>query len=167
VEGARLLREIAEHELAIARVDRDEEAQLAEIREWAASERKLHEHEIAWRKARLQTCVDAELAVNPARRKSVPLPGGSAGYRTPPARLIVDDEAALLDWCRQHRPEWIRIPPPQLEKAPLKRDALEGGDGCLYVPGEEAGELVPIPGVRLERSEPVFYVSTTTGGTRT
>jgi hypothetical protein len=166
VEGARILRRIAEHELALRRVAEDAEAQMAEITEWAKSESRQHEREIAILKARLEPCVVAEIERSPLKRRSVSFPTGTAGYRTPTPKLIVEDVETAVSWCREHRPEWVRIPQPELEKTPLKRDSVECGNGMLAVPGEEPGELIPIPGVRLERSEPVFYVTTGAGGTR-
>jgi phage host-nuclease inhibitor protein Gam len=159
IEGTRLLRRIAEHRAAISRVERDAEAQLAEIIDWRASEVRQHEHEIAALEGRLQPCVDAELARNPLDRKSVRFPSGLAGYSAPPLRTVVEDVEAFIAWAQRKRPGWLRTKPPEPDLPTIKRDAV-GKDcqpGPLRVAGDEAGEIEIVPGIRLERGDRSFY----------
>jgi Bacteriophage Mu Gam like protein len=159
LEADRLVRLIASHESALERVRTDAAAQRAEIDAWLASEERLHESTIAQIKARLVPLIDAELAQNPLRRRSVPLPSGTAGYRTPPAKLVVDDPDALVSWAEQHHPDWLRHPPPEPAIQVIKRETYGAGDGTLCAQGQEPGEFVPVPGCRMVRKEPQFFVT--------
>jgi phage host-nuclease inhibitor protein Gam len=156
-EGTRLLRRLAEHHAAIDRVTQDANAQIAEITEWRDSEIRQHEREIDALEARLQPCVDAELARNPLKRKSVRFPSGAAGYRTPPPHLVVEDVAAFVAWAQQRRPNWLRTRPPEPALRVISEEATAGTDGALRVPGAEPGEIEVVPGVRVQRSAPTFY----------
>lgn len=160
IEGTRLLRRIAEHRAAIERVERDAEAQIAEITDWRSSEVRQHEHEIAVLEARLQPCVDAELARNPLDRKSVRFASGTAGYRTPPPRVVIDDPVALIAWAQAHRPTWVRTKPPEpaVNIIAAVVDPKTTPAGPLRVRGTEPGEIEVVPGVRVERGERAFYV---------
>jgi len=53
---------------------------------------------------------DQVVKETPAKKKSVTYATGRAGFRTVPARerLVVDDEAAAIQWAIQHHPEYIR-----------------------------------------------------------
>jgi phage host-nuclease inhibitor protein Gam len=159
VEGTRLLRRIAEHRAAIQRVEQDAEAQLAEIIDWRSSEVRQHQREIAVLEARLQPCVDAELRRNPLKRESVRLPSGTAGYRTPPLCTVVEDAEAFIAWAQRHRPEWLRIRPPEPDLPTIKAAAI-GKDtvpGPLRIAGAESGEIEVVPGIRVERGDRTFY----------
>jgi phage host-nuclease inhibitor protein Gam len=159
IEGTRLLRRIAEHQAAIERVEQDAEAQLAEIIDWRASEVRQHQHEIAVLEARLQPCVDAELRRNPLDRESVRFPSGTAGYRTPPLRTVVENADAFIAWAQAKRPGWVRVRPPEPDLPAIKKDAIGKGyqPGPLLVAGDEAGEIEVVPGIRVERGDRTFY----------
>jgi phage host-nuclease inhibitor protein Gam len=159
IEGTRLLRRIAEHQAAIERVEQDAEAQLAEIIDWRSSEVRQHQHEIDVLEARLQPCVDAELARNPLERKSVRFPSGTAGYRNPAARLVVEDVGAFCAWALTHKPNWLRTKSPEPDIAAIKGEALapDGQAGPLRILGNEPGEIEVVPGIRVERGDRTFY----------
>jgi phage host-nuclease inhibitor protein Gam len=156
-EGTRLLRRIAEHRAAIQRVEQDAEAQLAEIIDWRASEVRQHQHEVAVLEARLQPCVDAEMARNPLKRESVKFPSGTAGYRAPRPRAVVGDPVALITWALHHRPHWLRTKPPEPDLETIKAEAIVGDDGSVRIAGDVAGEIEVVPGIRVERGDRTFY----------
>jgi phage host-nuclease inhibitor protein Gam len=159
VEAARLLRRYAEHERAKARVEADAVAQIAEITEWRDAEVRRHESEMAGLLARMEWCIAAELQQNPLRRRSVPLPGGVAGYRTPAPTLVVEDAEAFAAWVREHRPDWLCKPkPPAPDLSLVKSGVQEAEDGSLRVSGPEEGETLIVPGCRMEHPGAKFYV---------
>jgi hypothetical protein len=50
-----------------------------------------------------------KVAQQGGRRKSVSLPGGILGFRAEPAKLIVDDEAAILIWAKREMPALVQV----------------------------------------------------------
>jgi hypothetical protein len=43
------------------------------------------------------------------RRKSVNLPAGTIGFRKEGPKLVVDDEAVVIAWAKQHLPDAVQI----------------------------------------------------------
>lgn len=78
------------------------------------------------------------------RRKSLSLPAGVAGFRRTPARLVVDDEAAVIAWANEHHPQLLRT----LQR--LRRPAF-------HEHIQQTGE-VPEVGVHIEPEREKFYI---------
>lgn len=57
----------------------------------------------------LEAWVKGEIEKLNGRRKSVPLPAGTVGFRTMNPCLQVDDEQLVLNWCQRHLPPAIVI----------------------------------------------------------
>ncbi|HZZ41645.1 MAG TPA: host-nuclease inhibitor Gam family protein [Tepidisphaeraceae bacterium] len=84
------------------------------------------------------------IAQQGSRRKSLSLPAGTAGFRAEPARLVVEDESAVIGWAKSHCPDLVRI------SEDLSKSALND-----HI--RKTGEL-PDQGVRLEPEHERFYV---------
>jgi phage host-nuclease inhibitor protein Gam len=78
------------------------------------------------------------------RRKSVGLPAGTVGFRSEPAKLVVDDEAAVIAWAKQFVPELVGT---------VERLSKSGLNDHL----EQTGEI-PDAGVHIEPARERFYV---------
>lgn len=78
------------------------------------------------------------------RRKSVNLPGGMVGFRHEGPKLLVDDEAAVIEWAKQHSPALFHT---------VERLSKSGLNQHL----EETGE-VPDVGVHIEPAREKFYI---------
>ena len=81
---------------------------------------------------------------NGGRQKSLKLPAGTIGFRLEGTKLLVDDEAAVVEWARRNKPALIT----HIER--LSKSALNE----LV---EETGE-VPDVGVRIEPAREKFYI---------
>ena len=57
----------------------------------------------------LEAWVRRQVEREKGRRKSVALPAGTVGFRTEPQRLTVEDEQALVTWCRTNLPVALRV----------------------------------------------------------
>ena len=83
----------------------------ARAREFAEREQRRaarEEKRLLWLFGRqLEAWAAAEIAKSGCRRRSVSLPAGTLSFRRVGARLIVDDEVAVLKWAREHCPEAI------------------------------------------------------------
>jgi hypothetical protein len=85
-----------------------------------------------------------KIATQGGRRKSVNLPAGVIGFRHEGPKLMIDDEAAVIVWAKEHNPQVIKIVE-QLSKSALNQHL------------EETGE-VPGVGVRIEPAREKFYI---------
>ena len=116
--------------------------------EWAEREqrRAQREEEFFWVRygPQLREYVQAQITEQGGRRKSVSLPAGVAGFRKEAAKIVVDDEAAVIAWAKEHRPELVTV----VEK--LSKSRLNE-----YV--EATGEL-PALGTHVEPEHEKFYV---------
>ena len=116
--------------------------------EWAERERRRasREEEFFWFRygAQLRDYVQRRIADQGARRKSLSLPAGVAGFRKEAAKIVVDDEAAVLLWAKEHQPALVTV----IEK--LSKSALNA-----HV--ETTGEL-PEAGVHVEPEHEKFFV---------
>lgn len=83
------------------------------VRKWCEHELRRAEREESWLLRRfgaeLETWARAELERRGSRRRSLDLPGGAVGFRLQPPRLGVEDEQAVLNWCRHHLPVALRV----------------------------------------------------------
>ena len=79
-----------------------------------------------------------------ARRKSVGLPAGMIGFRAEPAKLVVDDESAVIAWAKRHNPALVSV---------VERLSKSGLNDHL----EQTGEL-PDAGAHIEPARERFYV---------
>ena len=92
----------------------------------------------------IETWVKDEIEKLNGRRKSIHLPAGSVGFRTTPTRLVVDDEASVIQWAKQNLPSAIVV----VEK--LSRSILNE-----YA--EKTG-VIPDAGVHVEPQNEKFFV---------
>ena len=76
------------------------------VQTWAASEIHRAENEqryyINRYGAQLETWARGQLSLRNTKRRSVPLPAGTIGFRSLKPHLLVTDPSALLAWCYQH-----------------------------------------------------------------
>lgn len=96
------LRKIAALEDEKARVKAQCEAIVKRLDGDAEGLRRLYESE-------LQTYVRQKLADSKSRRKSVHFLQGTAQFRTVPARVVITDPQAALDYARQHLPDAVKV----------------------------------------------------------
>jgi phage host-nuclease inhibitor protein Gam len=59
--------------------------------------------------AQLASFARKKLAEQGGRRKSVFLPAGQIGFRSEPAKLMVDDEALVLEWAKREMPTIVQM----------------------------------------------------------
>ena len=115
---------------------------------WAEKEKRraLRDEEFFWARygAQLREYVQQKIVDTGGRRKSMALPAGAAGFRTEPARLVIDDDAVVIAWCKEHYPEMVTV----VEK--LSKSALNE-----HV--EKTGEL-PDAGAHVEPQHEKFFV---------
>jgi hypothetical protein len=88
--------------------------------------------------------VTAKIALQGGRRKSVCLPAGMAGFRKEDSKIIVDDEAVVLAWAKQHNPGLVVISE-KLSKSGLNEHLRNTGE-------------LPDAGVHVEPAREKFYV---------
>ncbi len=163
-ECARRLRQINEHAAAILRVEALYEEQVGECRVWRDAEVKQHQREIERLKATVESGIRAAMAQDPFQRKTITLPTGQAGVRAGRAKLIVEDRAAFLAWAAEQRPDWLRRSEPEPNLIAVKNATRVHHDGQVVTDGPEAGEVVVVPGLRLEQGAEQFFVRTGAGG---
>jgi len=81
--------------------------------EWAEREQARAKHEEIFflfrYREQLITYARGKIAEQGGRRKSVTLPAGVIGFRKDPPKIVVDDEAAVIAWAREHHPDLIRV----------------------------------------------------------
>lgn len=118
------------------------------VKAWAEAEVRRAEREEEWFRRRfageLVEWTRGEVAKLNGRRKSINLPAGVLGFRKLSPKLVVDDEAAVLAWARDHFPKAI-VTVVRLDKASLNQ---------LF---EEAGEI-PDGGAHVEPAGEKFYL---------
>jgi len=69
------------------------------------------------------------------KRKCIALPGGTLGFRRTTPRLVIQDEAKLILWCKQHLPAAVKVVE-SVVKTPLNDHVAatgEIGDGAEVV----------------------------------
>jgi hypothetical protein len=115
---------------------------------WAEKEKRraLRDEEFFWMRygPQLRAYVQQKIVDGGGRRKSFQFPAGTVGFRTEPSRLVVDDDAAVIAWAKEHYPELVVT----IEK--LSKSALNS-----HV--ETTGEM-PDAGVHIEPEHERFYV---------
>jgi hypothetical protein len=115
---------------------------------WAEAERRRAERDEQFLLFRfggqLAEYVRRQIAEGGGRRKSATLPAGTTGFRTMPAKLLVDDEQVVLAWAKQHAPDLVVV---------TERLSRSG----LVDHMKSTGELPP-RGVRVEPAREAFYV---------
>ena len=77
----------------------------AEIRRAEREEQHLLQHY----GGQLEAWLRRALEERGGRRRSINLPAGMIGFRAEPARLVVNDQEALLEWCRSHLPDAVQV----------------------------------------------------------
>jgi hypothetical protein len=85
-----------------------------------------------------------KIAASGGRRKSFGLPAGTVGFRSEPAKLVVDDESAVIAWAKQNNPALVSV---------VERLSKSGLNEHL----EQTGE-VPTAGAHMEPAREKFYV---------
>jgi len=91
----------------------------------------------------LEAWVSERIAAMNGRRKSIPLPAGTVGFRHLNTTLVIIDEGAVLDWARQHQPKAIQT------KEYLSKTVINEHFAAL-------GELPP--GTQVEPEREKFYI---------
>jgi hypothetical protein len=118
------------------------------VAEWAERERRRAQHEEAFFLMRygpqLQAWCRSEIAKLKGRRKSLNLPAGCAGFRSAPAKLVIDDEAVVLTWAKAECPKAVVV----TEK--LSRTELNAHF-------DRTGE-VPDAGAHVQDAQDNFYI---------
>jgi Bacteriophage Mu Gam like protein len=92
----------------------------------------------------LRDWVTAKLARMRGRRKSLALPAGQVGFRGLPARLVVDDEARVIEWAKTNLPDAVEMVE-KLSKSQLKQRF------------DQTGEIPP-EGAHVEPEVESFYI---------
>jgi hypothetical protein len=97
----------------VVRKIKEARAYAEHVEAWAAAEmeraRREEEFFMMTFGGQLEQFATAQLLKQKSRRKSLPLPAGTLAFRSQPERMTVQDEAALLQWAKLHRPEAVRI----------------------------------------------------------
>jgi phage host-nuclease inhibitor protein Gam len=111
------------------------------IDEWMREANKEDAQTLEFFESELRPFVQSELVGS--KKKSVKLLYGTAGFRTPPDHVDIEDEEAALDYCRKFAPELIRVKE-TIDKAEIRKRLAKG-------------EV--FDGVKLTRGETRFYVN--------
>ena len=78
----------------------------AHVQCWAAAEMRRAENEERYLMqrfgAQLESWARQHLQDTGSRRRSIPLPSGTIGFRSSASRLEIADQTALLNWCRSN-----------------------------------------------------------------
>ena len=143
----------------------------AQVNAWAAAELRRAESEERWLLdrygAQLRNWLESELSRGSPRRRSVPLPAGVVGIRKLPPKLVVRNEPALLQWCRQHLQGAVRVTATAAGHLAVDLAAWAAGATAIKVQERvsvdelhdyvvETGELPN--GVELVRHEERFFI---------
>jgi hypothetical protein len=104
----------------------------ARIKNWAERELRRARRREAFFLARfsreLEEWARVELAKPEHRkRKVINLPGGTIGFRRTVPRLVIQDEAKLLAWCKQHLPAAVKTVE-SIVKTPLNEHVAATGE---------------------------------------
>lgn len=82
------------------------------VKEWAEGEHRRAAREEATLMylfgRQIETWVKSEIKKLNGKRKSICLPGGTVGFRQQKSRLVIEDEATVINWARQHLPDAIQ-----------------------------------------------------------
>lgn len=117
------------------------------VRQWAAAEQRradAEERRFMWLFGQQLRCwTEAEIEKVKGRRKSIALPGGTVGMRHVSARLVVQNEPAVLAWARTACPAAV-VTTERLAKTPI----------TLHF--EQTGEVPP--GVVVAPAETTFFI---------
>lgn len=121
----------------------------AHVAEWAEVEKRRaaaeEQHLLFLYGAQLRTWVTAELErLGNRKRKSLALPAGLVGYRHQGPHLAIDDETALLAWCRANLPGAVKVTESLIKSA-------------LTEHFEATGE-VPEQGAHMEQESERFFI---------
>lgn len=118
------------------------------VKAWAERELRRaerEEHVLMYLYGRqLETWVRNEINKKDGKRKSMPLPAGTVGFRTVGPRVVIDDEPAVLAWAKEHLPIAVTFVE-RLSKTAINEMA------------EATGEI-PCAGVRFEPPTQRFFV---------
>jgi hypothetical protein len=118
------------------------------VKQWAAQERRRAEREeqtLMYLFGRqVERWVQSEITRMNGKRKSLALPGGTVGFRTVAAKLVVDDEVMTLTWAREYCPQAIVVVE-TLSKTVFDQYVKETG----HAPDE---------GVHIEAASEKFYI---------
>lgn len=121
----------------------------AQVKTWAAKECRRAEREemtlMFLFGRQIEAWTKDQIGRLSGRRKSICLPAGTVGFRSQNAKLVIDDEFAVLNWARQNLPSAIQ----STEK--LLKSILNGHF-------ETSGEL-PEKGAHVEPAREKFSIS--------
>lgn len=92
----------------------------------------------------LQEYARRKIEAERTRRKSISLPAGSLGFRHEGPKLIIDDEAAVIQWAKEHMPALVTTVD-RLSKSSLNDHVAQTGE-------------VPEVGVHIEPAKEQFYI---------
>lgn len=119
------------------------------VRDWAEREQHRAEQEeerlLYLFGGQLRTWVMMEIGRRRGRRKSVSLPGGTAGYRSVGPTLVIQDEQRVLKWAKQNCPSAIVVVE-RLSKTAINEHLVATGE-------------VPPEGVAIAPAQEKFYIS--------
>ena len=140
-------RKAAKAHEAIVELQEQRDRIVAQADAWLDRERRRHDRTLEWAETVLRNWLDAEIAADDSKkpRKSRELPSGVTVKRiSGRPSLAVDDEAALVDWLKDHRPDLVEA---QVKWVWSKTDVrkLAGDDGTIRVVDEETGEVSHAP----------------------
>lgn len=104
----------------------------ARVKSWAERELRRAKQREAFFMARfgkeLEEWARAELSKPEHRkRRVINLPGGSVGFRRTVPRLVIQDEAKLIVWCKQHLPAAVKVVE-SVVKTPLNEHVAGTGE---------------------------------------
>ena len=92
----------------------------------------------------LETFARQKIAELSGRRKSINFPAGTLGFRHEGAKLVIEDEAAVIEWAKIHLPKAVEVAE-RLSKSDLNHH--------LEMTGE-----VPNVGAHIEAPKDKFYI---------
>lgn len=120
----------------------------ARVKEWAEAELRRaarEEHTLLFLFGRqLESWTKSEIEKLRGKKKSLNLPAGCVGFRTLPARIVVDDEARVLAWARVNLPTAV-VTTERLLKSVVTDHAAATG-------------LIPDNGVHIDPGGERFFV---------
>ena len=102
------------------------------IKDWAQAELQSAQREEKFFLERFGDELEAWTAENNNGKKTLRLPDGTLGFRHKRAVIQIQDEDRVLDWCRDHLPEAVKVSESVL-KTPLNEHLKETGElppGC-------------------------------------
>ena len=133
----RMIRAIARERRKVAHAEAVVAAEKDRLDAWL--ERRRAVHDTSFLEAALAGYHEARLAREP-KLKTIHLPSGDLVARKQPDRWDIDDDA-FLAWASEHHPDLIRVRPPEVDRAAVKK-ALTVHDDGRVIDGQ-SGEVVP------------------------